>query len=81
MYVERNAVLLQLNPISHLVMSWYSSFFENLSMRINMHSISFDLNVSVVFYLILGIILTIAGFIAVKRKDLIVANNETGGSE
>lgn len=62
-------------------MSWYSSFFENLSMRINMHSISFDLNVSVVFYLILGIILTIAGFIAVKRKDLIVANNETGGSE
>lgn len=46
-----------------------------------MHSISFDLNVSVVFYLILGIILTIAGFIAVKRKDLIVANNETGGSE
>ncbi len=77
-FIDRNFLFLQLNPVAHLVLAWHSSFIEKLNMRINIYYQSFDLNISVVLFLLLSIIVTVVGCIVVKRKDLIIANNESG---
>lgn len=78
-FAGRNLILFKLNPISHLVLSWHSSFYEKLNIKINIYSISYDLNLSAALFMVLSILVTVVGCIIVRRKELIVSNNETGG--
>lgn len=78
-YAGRNSMLLQLNPVAHLVLAWHSSFLDKLNAKINVYSISFDLNISILLFLGLSILVTVIGCKVVKKKDFIIANNETGG--
>jgi hypothetical protein len=79
LYGVRNSILLQLNPASHLVLYWHSSFIETLDNRINSLNIQFDLNRSVILFILLSVIIVVIGTIIVKKQDLILTNNETGG--
>lgn len=77
--VVRNGYLLQLNPISHLVMDWHSSNFAGVEEMINKFGIDFDLNITVALYLFISLILIVLGGYLISCHDIITANAETGG--
>ncbi|MFP3156348.1 hypothetical protein LQZ18_18370 [Lachnospiraceae bacterium ZAX-1] len=77
--VARNGYLLQLDPISHLVMDWHSSNIAGVEGLINRFGIDFDLNVSVALYLCIALIAAMIGGYLIGRHDIIVANIEIGG--
>lgn len=86
--LERNARLLQLNPIAHLVLPWRSSMIDAVNIRINEYldffmidwsKISFELNNSVLLFTIVSILIVIFGLIIVKKHELISIEMETGG--
>lgn len=86
--LERNARLLQLNPIAHLALPWRSSFIESVNSRINEYLdffmidwsvIDFELNNSIVLFTIISIIVIILGVVIVKKHELISIEMEKGG--
>lgn len=76
--IQSDGKLIQLNPISHLVIKWHSSNIETVNERINQFGINFDLYSSVVLFLLLSILTIIVGCLIVKNKDFIITNTETG---
>ncbi len=75
---ERNAALLRINPISHLVLCWHSSSMEAISQYIDQYGIYFDLNESVIVLFLLSLGVCIAGGYMVKNQELILTNREEG---
>ena len=71
--------MIKANPFSHLIMNLHSSSIEKINKAINVKNIDFDLNISCVVYLSLGIITILAGCIIVNKHNFIVSNQETGG--
>ncbi|MDO5408946.1 MAG: hypothetical protein Q4F21_00650 [Lachnospiraceae bacterium] len=88
-HFEIHGLLLQINPISHLILSWHSSSLSNIQaaiqdFRLNasysqLFQIDFDLNFSVLIFAILSIFLIIAGCRIVFFQEFIITNKETGG--
>lgn len=78
-YIIRNFWLVKINPFSHLVFSMHSSCIPIVNDRINAKGISFDLNVSVLLYLLIAAVVIGAGCIIVNRREFIASNNETEG--
>lgn len=74
----RNASLLRINPISHLVLCWHSSGLEGIRPYINQYGIKFDLNESVIVLLLFSLAVCMAGGYIVKKQELILANREEG---
>lgn len=74
-----NGSLLELNPISHLVMSWHSSKIFSVNQLINILSIDFSFINSIKYMGTLAIILTITGCVIIQRTQIIAINKETGG--
>ncbi|MGB8455030.1 MAG: hypothetical protein WCD89_22205 [Anaerocolumna sp.] len=74
-----NGRLLELNPISHLVMSWHSSRILSVNQLANILNIDFNFYNSIKYMGTLAIILTIAGCIIIQRVQFIAINKETGG--
>lgn len=74
--VIQNPMLIKLNPFSHLVFSVHSSAFSNIDRLINGYNIDFDLNVTVLLYLVLSLAAVVFGIIVIKRYDFISLNKE-----
>ena len=82
--------IFQLNPISHLVLGWHSSFLTDIDNIINHYQLdvtfamplqfSFDLNYSVLAFLFLSAVLLAVGCKVIHTQDLIINNHETGGT-
>ena len=69
--------LLKMNPISHLVISWHSSKIIPLNMLINHLNLNYDLNVSLVFYLVLTVAIWMISLRIIKYHELLASNYET----
>ena len=77
--IIRNGWLLQLNPIAHLVLSWHSSFLPEVNQLICLYPISFDLNHSVILFILYNFILIGIGYRMIEKEEIIITNRETGG--
>lgn len=71
--------LIKWNPFSHLVFGIHSSKIEELNQLIHQKGIAFDLNESLLLFIILSVVTIIAGCILVHYHDFINANKEKGG--
>lgn len=67
------------NPISHLVISWHTSWVQSVDQRIHKWTINFDLNISIIFLVITSILIILFGSFIIKRKDFILLNKEADG--
>ncbi|OYP33064.1 hypothetical protein CG709_06525 [Lachnotalea glycerini] len=74
-----NIILLKINPISHLVISWHSSKIPYVNKLINLLDINFVYDSSIVYLGLLGVIITMVGCIIINNKQIIYFNRETGG--
>lgn len=72
-------LLTKLIPFSHLMLSWHSSRDKSINEYINIYNISFDLNYSVIYLLVLSILIVVIGALIIKKIDFICSNKETGG--
>ncbi|WP_078553746.1 hypothetical protein [Bacillus alkalicellulosilyticus] len=77
--LERNTSLLQINPISHLILAWHSSTIEVVNDKINHLTIHFDLNNSVFVLLFICVVVVMFGCYVVKNQQWITFNKERGG--
>lgn len=71
--------LLQINPMSHLVMSWHSSKIDMVNNIGNVLGISFPFSKTILYFGMSSIILIFIGGMIIKRTQFIVVNKETGG--
>ena len=71
--------LIKWNPFSHLVFGIHSSKIEELNQLIHQKGIAFDLNESLLLFIILSVVTIIAGCILVHYHAVITANNVKGG--
>lgn len=71
--------ILEINPISYLVFSVHSSRISALDEAINLYGMNFELNTSVVLFLLLSVITVIIGRFAVEGHNFINTNSENGG--
>jgi hypothetical protein len=72
------AVAFRLNPIANIVISWHSSRWI-LTSDINMLDFRFDLNWSILYFMVLAVIVAAAGCIVVKHQDISLENKEEEG--
>ena len=77
--IDKYTWLLKINPFAHLVFSMHSSGINSVDRIINTKSISFDLNLSVLVFLMAAIIVTVCGCMMVSNHNFIESNKETGG--
>lgn len=68
--------LLKINPFAHLVFRVHSSKWPSISGMLNIEGITFDLNSSVLFFLIISLIFVALGVVCVNRHDFITNNKE-----
>ena len=67
---------LPLNPFSHLVLSWHSSYIHMVNERINQQSIPFDLNLSLLLLIVVVMVIIASGCVVVNRKEFIAVSKE-----
>jgi hypothetical protein len=72
-------LLFKLNPISNLIFSWHSSDNAMLNSKINIHSIHFSLNSSLLYLVIISSIVVISGALLIKKVDIALENKEVQG--
>lgn len=77
--IDKYTWLFKINPFAHLVLSMHSSRISSVDRIINTRAISFDLNLSVLVFLIAAIIVTACGCMVVNNHNFIESNKETGG--
>lgn len=65
-----------INPIANLVIQWHSSVIPTIGSRINLYHLSFDLNFSLLFYIVIAVCITFIGCITIKKRDIIVTDTE-----
>lgn len=68
--------LFKLNPIANIVFVWHSAKGSLLEENINMFDISFPLNFSIIYFLVLIILIVIAGGYVVQKVDISLDNKE-----
>lgn len=64
------------NPIANLIFSFHSSKIDTLNSLINTKNINFDLNYSVLYYLILCVAIIIFGIFVVEKHEFVINNKE-----
>ena len=65
------------NPIAHLVLGWHDHNVEGIEQALTSPNIRMDLNHSLIMFYLLGMILTAAGALIIKKHDLLVLDLET----
>ncbi|NMA66116.1 MAG: hypothetical protein GX957_07725 [Clostridiaceae bacterium] len=73
LFAARNFKLLWLDPIPHLIISWHSSIIPTLDARIHAFDLPFDLNLSVLYFLILSVLAVITSYHIIKHHDMITS--------
>ncbi|SEN56665.1 hypothetical protein SAMN04488134_101372 [Amphibacillus marinus] len=77
--VAFHSLLLKFNPIAHLILPWHSSKNADINNLINQYNLSFDLNESVLLFLLLSSMALGLGCLIIKQQEWIVLNRESGG--
>lgn len=75
-----NIILFKTNPIAHLILFWHSSKNEYVNLFVNGLGIPFSFTSTYIYFGVVGIIMVFLGVLLVKKKDIIVINQEVGGS-
>lgn len=78
--IKWKILLLQINPLSHLVLKWHSSNIESLHAHINELRIDFPLSSSILVFTMIAIGIFIIGGVVVKKQEFIITNREVGGN-
>ncbi len=65
------------NPIAHLVLGWHDCSMKSTNQVLTSSFIRMDLTCSVMIFFLLGMILTFAGALIIKKYDLLVSDLET----
>ncbi|MCD7727433.1 MAG: hypothetical protein LUH57_03695 [Ruminococcus sp.] len=79
--VAKNPVLIKIDPLAHLNLSWHTSKIESVNKLISRYiGIDFDLNFSVVLFAAISVVVVIIGCIVAKNVEFIATNRETGGN-
>lgn len=73
---EKMALLLKSNMIANLIFSIHSSKIEKVDELIHMQDIHFDLNFSILYYLILSVGVLILGCYVVEKHEFIINSKE-----
>lgn len=68
--------LLKSNPIANIMFELHSSKIENIGNDINIESLNFDLNFSVIYFLIIVLALCLVSWKIVKKYEFIINNKE-----
>ncbi|MGN0375919.1 MAG: hypothetical protein ACI4EN_10515 [Butyrivibrio sp.] len=71
--------MIKINPFSHLIINLHSSRIEELNSIINIKNIDFDINISCGLFILINLVLIIAGCMIVKHHNFILSNQETEG--
>jgi len=71
--------LFKINPFAHLVFKIHSSFIGKVDKVINKNFISFDLNITLITFLVIAVVFSYLGMVIVNNYNFIVSNKETGG--
>lgn len=74
------ALLMKLNPISHLVLGWHSSTVESLNLALHSPYNGLFLHSSLLIMVVLCGVAVLLGAFFVQRHDLLISNVETGVS-
>ena len=69
----KHVLLLKLNPISHLILSWHSSSIKGINRWIN-----FPISQSILVFLSISLVVIIIGCLIVKRQEWIAMPKEGG---
>lgn len=73
---EKIILLLKSNMIANLIFSIHSSRIENINDLINIKGINFDLNFSIIYYLVLCVTIIIIGCLVVEKHEFITNSKE-----
>lgn len=65
-------IILKLNPIAHLILSWHSSRITQLN--INFWNLKFDFIESIILFSIIALIVIVMGCVIIKKQDVISSN-------
>lgn len=71
-----NLYMLKSNLIANLILPIHSSNITSVNKFINEKSLEFDLNFSVLYYLMISIVIIIVGTYVVEKREFIVNNKE-----
>lgn len=71
-----NLFMLKSNIIANLIFPVHSSHIQSVNKFINEKGIDFDLNFSIIYYVILSMIIIISGAYIVEKREFIVNNKE-----
>ncbi|MGG0717218.1 hypothetical protein ABE096_06410 [Robertmurraya massiliosenegalensis] len=74
--LSNHALLLQFNPIAHLILAWHSSPISLLNERLDQFQIDFNLNNSIVVFFFLNIVFLTFGCWIVKKQEWITLQKE-----
>lgn len=74
----KHVLLLKLNPISHLILSWHSSSIKGINRWINYLQIDFPISQSILVFLSISLVVIIIGCLIVKRQEWIAMPKEGG---
>jgi hypothetical protein len=77
--LELQSKIIKFNPLSHIVLKYHKSGDQALNKIINTYGFSFYLYESVLLLFVIAIIAVVAGYITIKKKDLITNNQEMDG--
>ena len=72
----RNTKFLMLNFAAHLILPWHSSTNIMINNRINYLGLDFDLNISVVLFIVIAMISVLISIVFVKKQDLIILTRQ-----
>ena len=75
-FTEKTTLFLKGNMIANLIFSIHSSKIEKVNELIHMQEIHFDLNFSILYYLILSAGVLILGCYVVEKHEFIINSKE-----
>ena len=73
---RRYAWVLKINPFAHLVFSVHSSCINEINTIVNCKGIDFDLNISVIFFLVMVFVVLESGCIIVNHCEFLTNSKE-----
>lgn len=69
-------VFFMLNPISNMLIAWHSTSYQPMNQIINILQLRFDINQSIIYFIILSIAVILFGYFAINRTDISLENKE-----
>lgn len=68
--------ILKVNPLSHLVMHWHSSVFDQINKTINICGMNFSIEKSILLFTVIAVAIVVFGILVVRKTELIENERE-----